>query len=84
MVDIPECLHSVVASSHTMTLSVKRTFIRGESIDESLRSTIIDSIVAEGGDSASVFFPGAFFNCDMVQPPANKFAKGKECDHVRS
>ena len=33
-----------------------RTLIRGKSIDESLRGSILDSIIAEGGDPASGFF----------------------------
>ena len=55
-----------------MTFSVNckgRTFNRGKLIDESLRGAIIDSIVAEGGDTASAFFPwmisdvATWFNC---------------------
>ena len=37
-----------------------RTLIRGKSIDESLRGNILDSIIAEGGDPASGFFPGRY------------------------
>ena len=37
-----------------------RTLIGGKSIDESLRGSILDSIIAEGGDPASGFFPGRY------------------------
>ena len=37
-----------------------RTFVRGKSIDENLRGSVIDSIIAEGGDPASGFFSGKF------------------------
>ena len=37
-----------------------RTFIRGKSIDESLRASIIDDIVVEGGDPASEYFGGQY------------------------
>ena len=37
-----------------------RSYYRGKSIDESLRGSVIDSIMAEGGDPASGFFPGKF------------------------
>lgn len=37
-----------------------RSYYQGKSIDESLRGSVIDSIMAEGGDPASGFFPGKF------------------------
>ena len=37
-----------------------RSLIRGKAIDESLRGSIIDSIILEGGDPASGFFPGRY------------------------
>ena len=33
-----------------------RTFIHGKSIEEDLRASIIDSIIAEGGDPGSGYF----------------------------
>ena len=36
-----------------------RTFIRGKSIDENLRASIIDDFVAEGGDPASGILEGS-------------------------
>ena len=47
----------------TMAYSVNRkgrSLIRGKAIDESLRGSIIDSIIVEGGDPASGFFPGRY------------------------
>ena len=43
----------------TMTYSVNRkgrSLLHGKTIDESLRGSIIDSIIVEGGDPASGFF----------------------------
>ena len=37
-----------------------QTFVRGKSVDESLRGSVIDSFIAEGGDPASGFFPEKF------------------------
>ena len=37
-----------------------RTFVRGKSVDESLRGSVVDSIIAEGEDPASGFFPEKF------------------------
>ena len=37
-----------------------RSFIRGKSIDDSLRGSIVDWIIAEGGDPASGYFGGQF------------------------
>ena len=35
-----------------------RTPVRGKSIDDSLRGSILDSIIADGGDPASGYFQG--------------------------
>ena len=35
-----------------------RSFIRGKSVDDDVRGSIIDSIIAEGGDPVSGYFPG--------------------------
>ena len=37
-----------------------RSFIRGKSIDDDVRGSIIDSIIAEGGDPVSGYFTGQF------------------------
>ena len=37
-----------------------RTFIHGKSIEEDLRASIIDSIIAEGGDPGSGYFGGKY------------------------
>ena len=37
-----------------------RIFIRGKSMDEGLRASIIDDIVAEGGDPAWGYFGGRY------------------------
>ena len=37
-----------------------RSYIRGKSVDDSLRCLIIDSIIAEGGDPGSGYFGGKF------------------------
>ena len=40
--------------------SKERTFIHGKSIEEDLRASVIDSIVAEGGDPGSGYFGGKY------------------------
>ena len=40
----------------------RQNLIHGTSIDESLRGSILDSIIAEGGDPASGFFPGRYLD----------------------
>ena len=57
-----------------------RTFIRGKSIDESLRASIIDDIVAEGGDPASGYFRGQY---KELADLAETLKIMKECYHVR-
>ena len=43
------------------TVSSKgRTYVRGKSIDESLRSSVIDYIIGHGGDPASGLFGGQY------------------------
>ena len=37
-----------------------RSFIRGKSIGDDVRGSIIDSIIAEGGDPVSGYFTGQF------------------------
>ena len=49
-----------------------RTLIRGKSKDKSLRERILDSIIAEGKDPASGFFPG---RCSDV---ADRFRVAKQ------
>ena len=78
----------------TMTYSVnckRRTLIRGKSIHESLRGSILDSIIAECKRKLSVEVFGASTKmvdsetpkCEQQAVPA-KSARRKECDHVRS
>ena len=68
-----------------------RTLIRKKSTDESLRGSILDSIIAEGGDLASGFSVLALWapikwltpKCEHQTEPV-KSARRKECGHVRS
>ena len=37
-----------------------RALVRGKFIEDSLRGSILDSIIADGGDPASGYFPGSY------------------------
>ena len=87
------CGH-IPVRDRTMAYSVSskwRTLIREKSIDESLRRTILDSIIAYGGDPASGFSVVALWTpikwltpkCEQQTEPL-KSARRKECEHVRS
>ena len=75
----------------TMAYSVNskgRTLIRGKSIDESLRGSILGSIIAECYRKLSVAALWASTKwltpkCEQQAEPA-KSARRKECDHMRS
>ena len=78
----------------TMTYSVnckRRTLIRGKSIHESLRGSILDSIIAECKRKLSVEVFGASMKMVDSETPdyeqqavLAKSARRRECDHVRS
>ena len=87
------CGHIIVRDL-TMAYSVnskRRTLIRGKSIHESFRESILRSIIAECKRKHSVEVFGANTkmvdsetpNCEQQAVPA-KSARRKECDHVRS
>ena len=60
---IPECFIQLLMKLLMMAFSVNskgRTFISGKPINDSLRGSIIDTIIADGGDASSGFFPGTF------------------------
>ena len=50
-----------------------RTLIRGKSIEESLRGSILDSIIAEGVDTISGFFPGKYSEVADRSRVSNQF-----------
>ena len=74
----------------TMTYSVnsrRRTLIRGKSIAESLRGSILDSIIVEGGDPDQDFFQEHIPRLQIgLEFPNNLFQvrRRKECNHLRS
>ena len=63
-----------------------RTFIRGKSIGGILRDSIINDIVADGGDPASGYFGGQYKEIADRRPQENlaeTLKIMKECSHVR-
>ena len=63
---IPERFIQHLMKLSMMAFSVNskgRTFISGKPIDDSLRGSIIDMIIADGGDASSRFFPGNLLRC---------------------
>ena len=87
--------HSGPVRDLTIAYSVnskRRTVIRGKSIHESFRGSILASIIAECKRKLSVevfrvsrtkMFDSETPNCEQQAVPA-KSARRKECDHVRS
>jgi len=54
-----------------------------KSKDESLRESVLDCIIAEGGDPAPGFFPGMYSDV-AVRFRVLSSAERRECDHMCS